>query len=190
MATGDARVFDRFSPLYDRFKPPTDRAKLAPALTLAEREVERVLDLAGGTGQGVRALDVRERLVADAAPGMVRRARDRGLDAVQADAAALPFDDASVDAVLVLDALHHLPDQAGALAEAARVLRPGGVLVVLEYDPTTLPGKAIVAGERLIGFDSTFLAPGNLEAMVRAAGLGPAVVDVGFEYALAGVKPS
>jgi len=188
MAAGDVRIFDHVSPVYDRLKPATDEAKLAAGLDLADRELERVLDVGGGTGQGVRALDAAERVVVDAAPGMLARARDRGLATVRADAARLPIRPASVDAVLILDALHHMADPTAVIEEAARVLRDGGVLLVLEYDPTTIPGRLLVAGEHLLGFDSTFFPPGDLESMVRAAGMDASPVRQGFEYAVAGVK--
>lgn len=185
---GDISVFDRFSTLYDRFKPATSSRTLTAGLDRAERDIQRVLDVGGGSGQGVRGLDVPEGLVADAAPGMVRRARKRGVDAVQADARRLPVATGSVDAVLILDALHHIGDPQDVLNDAARVLRSGGVLVVLEFDPTTLAGRVLEAGEHLVGMDSTFYSPAALVAMVDRAGLDGAVVEGGFEYLVAGVK--
>ncbi|MFD1587506.1 class I SAM-dependent methyltransferase [Halorientalis brevis] len=187
--TGDISVFDRLSPLYDQLRPATDPSTLAPGLARAEREIERVLDVGGGSGQGVRALDVREGIVADAAPGMLRRAKRHGLGAVAADASRLPFAAESVDAVIVLDALHHMANPESVVAEAARVIRPGGVLVIQEFDPTRLLGRALVAGEHLLGMDSVFFAPGDLEAMVRGAGLAATIPRTGFEYLVAGVKP-
>jgi SAM-dependent methyltransferase len=49
-----------------------------------------------------------------------------------ADAAALPFPDASFESVFIRDLLHHLPEPEAALREAVRVLRPGGRLCLLE----------------------------------------------------------
>lgn len=187
---GDISVFDRFSPLYDRFKPATSRAKLAPGLDRATRDVERVVDVGGGSGQGVRALDVSEGIVADAASGMLRRARRRGVGAVGADAARLPFADETVDAVLILDALHHMGEPQTVVDEAARVLRPGGVLLLLEFDPTTIPGRVLVAGEHLVGMDSVFFPPSDLAAMVQSAGLDATIPRTGFEYLVAGLKES
>ena len=78
----------------------------------------------------------------------MRRAAERGLtnvDPTQGDATALPYDDDSVDAVVLTAVLGEIPDQDAALREIARVLRPGGRLVVGELfgDPHyTSPGRA------------------------------------------------
>lgn len=56
-------------------------------------------------------------------------ARGRGLDVVRADAQHLPVADRSLDLVVALDVLEHLPDHERAAAEVHRVLRPGGTLV-------------------------------------------------------------
>lgn len=185
---GDVRFFDRFAPLYDLFMPRADPEVLASALSLAERPVERVIDVAGGSGRAALALPVPDPTVLDAARGMLSRARDRGLSAVQADAGRLPVREGAVDAVTVVDAFHHLPDQEAALAEIARVLGPGGVLVVREFDPGTLRGRAIVAAERAVGFDSTFLGPDALADRLARVGLDATVVDRGFGYTAVGVK--
>jgi len=55
------------------------------------------------------------------------------------DAAALPVPDGSMDAVAFANVLHYFPDPLAALAEARRVLRPGGQLLVVDYVPRGLP---------------------------------------------------
>ena len=63
----------------------------------------------------------------------LRRARERigshRVDLVVGDASRLPFRDAAFDAVICTETLEHLPDDAGAIAEIARLLRPGGTLL-------------------------------------------------------------
>jgi SAM-dependent methyltransferase len=57
-------------------------------------------------------------------------AHERGLAAVRADALALPVADGSVDAVLAFDVLEHIDDDARAVAEVHRALRPGGAFLI------------------------------------------------------------
>lgn len=57
-----------------------------------------------------------------------------------ADASHVPLPDAAFDGTLCLDVLEHLPDERGALAEAARLLRPGGTLVL------SVPHRGLLGG--------------------------------------------
>jgi demethylmenaquinone methyltransferase / 2-methoxy-6-polyprenyl-1,4-benzoquinol methylase len=97
-----------------------------------------VLDLAGGTGDFSKL--VREKLpksrsvVVDITEEMVRLARAGGLDeAVCGDATALPFPDGSFDCVFIGYGLRNFPNLKTALAEIARVTRPGGMMVSLDF---------------------------------------------------------
>lgn len=106
--------------------------------------VEAVLDVATGTGLVLRALRDRfaqqgapgPRLIGvDLSPGMLAIAR-RELPAATlqvADAAALPLPDASVDLVTCVTALHIFPEQAAAISEWLRVLRPQGRAVTATF---------------------------------------------------------
>lgn len=103
-----------------------------------------VLDLACGTGDFVRAYcraHRPERVVcADLSPGMLRRARrklegvagDVGVEFVQCSAEALPFGDASFDVILIGYGVRNFVDLGVAMGECARVLKPGGCMVILE----------------------------------------------------------
>lgn len=184
---GDVRVFDRFARVYDLLMPSASRSKLLAGLGQAERDVHRIVDVAGGTGRGVTAVDAPTSLVVDAAPGMLRQARDSNLTAVLGDAAGLPLCGESVDAVLIVDALHHVGDRDGVVREATRILRPGGVLVVADFDPTTLRGRVVETSERAFGFDSEFEPPEALTRRMERAGLDPVVAERGFGYVVAGV---
>ena len=98
----------------------------------------RVLDLA--TGSGDLALTIARKLPqaeitgADFCAEMLEVARAKGLtNTVVADALHLPFADASFDAVTVAFGLRNMADWGAALAEMARVLAPGGHLLVLDF---------------------------------------------------------
>lgn len=102
--------------------------------TLEAWQPKRVLEVGGGQGELAeriqRELGARVTF-ADISPRMVELARARGLDAHEADAQSLPFDDASFDTVVAAWMLYHVPDVDRALAEFARVLTKGGALVAV-----------------------------------------------------------
>jgi len=108
---------------------------------VAPRPEWRVLDVATGGGHTALALAplVREVVATDLTAPMLEAAerfvRSRGADNVrfqEADAGALPFPNASFDLATCRIAAHHFPDVLAFVREAARVVRPGGVVAVID----------------------------------------------------------
>jgi demethylmenaquinone methyltransferase/2-methoxy-6-polyprenyl-1,4-benzoquinol methylase len=196
---GDVRFFDRVAPLYDRLMPAARAGPLRDALAVSRRPVSTVLDVAGGTGRAARTLldlvgesDAGGRprvVVVDRSRGMLRVARSRGHECVVGNATRLPIEDDAVDAVTVVDALHHVRDQRALVHEARRVVAPGGVVVVADFDPTTLRGRALTALEGVVGFDSTFSTPDDLARFLEREGMTGRVVATGFGYVVVGRVP-
>ena len=114
----------------------------------------------------------------DLQPEMLAAARRRldasGLAAelVEGDARALPFDDASFDAVYMALVLGEVPEQEKAVREAARVLRPGGLFADVEQLP-----------------DPHYVRYRHLEHVAREAGLEPVRAGGGWQYAAVFRKP-
>lgn len=118
---------------------------LAHAAQLISRHLPaataRALDVGCGAGHLAFALapHVRQVIAVDPSPGMLATVRQaalaRGLpniDAVQAQASALPFEDAHFCAVATRYSAHHWTDLAASLREMRRVLKPGGWLLVID----------------------------------------------------------
>jgi demethylmenaquinone methyltransferase/2-methoxy-6-polyprenyl-1,4-benzoquinol methylase len=154
---------------------PQDAADIVRHLDGALGDGGRVLDLGGGTGHFASLLAAelgRPVTVLDASAPMLRQAaRLSGVEPVLGDAARMPFAEAVFDAVITFDALHHFVRADEALAEAARVLRPGGALVVGEFDPTSRPIRILAAAERLLGEPGRFFTPGELERLAARVGV-------------------
>lgn len=124
---------------------------------LGGRRPERLLDVATGTADlavEALALGPREVVGVDVSDGMLAVGRDklaaRGLAdrimLVQADASALPFDDASFDGALVAFGVRNFENLEAGLAGIRRVLRPDAPLVVLEFShPTAFPIRQLYA---------------------------------------------
>ena len=131
--------------LYEEYFVPLIFAPYARDLArrVASAAPARVLEIAAGTGVVTRAM--REQLPAstsivatDLNQAMIDTARQVGTGGAvewrQADAMALPFDDASFDAVVCQFGAMFFPDKAKAFAEARRVLRPGGTFFFSVWD--------------------------------------------------------
>ena len=168
------------------------------------RPGERVLDVATGTADV--ALEFARRTSAgvvagvDPSPGMLEVARAKcaragaAIELIEGDALALPLPDSSFDVVTIAFGLRNLPDYAAGVREMARVLRPGGRLLVLEFFPPggglrlagyrfylrrVLPalGRIVSGSSEAYGYLARsidrFVSHADVEAMLRAAALAP-----------------
>lgn len=117
------------------------------------RRGQRVLDVAGGTGDITRAFAKRvghtgSVILADINAAMLERGRERlinegvvgNVSYIQANAECLPFADNSFDCITIAFGLRNVTHIPKALASMVRVLAPGGRLLVLEFSHPTLPG--------------------------------------------------
>ena len=119
---------------------------------LAPRPGQRLLDVAGGTGdiafRFLKRAGYGHATVLDLTESMLVEGRKRAetahladsLDWVVGDAMALPFPDASFDVYTISFGIRNVTRPAQALAEAFRVLKPGGRLMVLEFSQLPNPG--------------------------------------------------
>jgi demethylmenaquinone methyltransferase/2-methoxy-6-polyprenyl-1,4-benzoquinol methylase len=125
--------------------------RTAVARAVDARPGQRVLDLAAGTGSSSIPIRAAGAFVVpcDFSLGMLRVGR-RGhpeLPFVAGDALRLPFADNTFDAVTISFGLRNVSDPDAALAELARVTRPGGRLVVCEFShPTWRPFRTVYSG--------------------------------------------
>ncbi len=150
-------MFDRVAPRYDLANALLSLGQDAHWRRVTAQAVDpagaEVLDVAAGPGnvaealvaQGARhvvALDLSYNMLAE---GHRRwRGTDIGIDWVNGDALALPFPDATFDAVTISFGIRNVPDPEAALAEFARVTRPGGRVVVCEFAaPTWGPFRTV-----------------------------------------------
>lgn len=180
----EARTFDRLVEETGDFNPFTDHGweTLARRFAAAVPGTDplRVLDVGCGTGQSRRIYADRLGYYAglDLSLSALRVARRRsGGGWLQSDALRLPFRAASFDLVTFSSVLHHVPDRRAALAEAARVLRPGGW--VFAFDPNLLhPAmlffrhpKSPLYNPKGVSPDEQPLLPRTLREDFAAAGL-------------------
>lgn len=143
---------------------------------------KNLLDLGGGTGELVNYLPENLKItIADPSEAMLKKGENKSfsqsVEHILADGADLPFADNSFDYLTISDALHHFQKVEPALKEAARVLKPGGKLYILEFDPTTFFTKTIIFFEKLAGEPVNFYQPQKLAFLLAENSL-----ETDFEY--------
>lgn len=144
-----AAMFDQVARRYDRTNAVLSlgldrRWRRAVTAAVAPRRGERVLDLAAGTATSSVALAAggADVVGCDFSLGMLRIGKGRGYERLRllaGDALALPFADASFDAVTISFGLRNTADPDLALRELLRVTAPGGRLVVCEFSHPAWP---------------------------------------------------
>lgn len=197
-----ARVAGRYDLMNDLMSGGVHRLwKASLVARLAPRPGMHVLDVAGGTGDIARRIRARARArvtVCDPSPPMLEVGRDRAIDRgilgiewLCGEAEALPIGSGAVDAYTIAFGLRNVTDIAAALAEARRVLRPGGRFLCLEFSRVSPPLRQlydrysfaviprlgeVVAGDRaayayLVESIRRFPPQDALATMIGAAGL-------------------
>jgi ubiquinone/menaquinone biosynthesis C-methylase UbiE len=157
-----------------------DEREVEAALTeiLAAASFHDLLDIGTGTGRMLEILgpyvghalgiDQSREMLAVARVNLERAGLANGTVRL-GDMYQLPLPDACFDAIVVHQVLHYAERPADAIAEAARVLRPEGVLIVVDFAPHTLEFLREEQAHRRLGF-----ADGEVADWCRAAGLEPA----------------
>ena len=176
--------FGRQAPWYTVSDVHRESAGLAALMRFAAPfSGARALDIATGTGFTAFAVAPQCRRVfgLDLTLGMVREARrlagERGASNVVfclGDAEAIPFRDRTFDIVTCRHAAHHFPHPAGAFAEMARVVRPGGGVILDDTCAPEAPDLADVMNEWERKRDPSHVAnhpPSRLRAMLERSGL-------------------
>ncbi|MFZ9500433.1 MAG: ArsR/SmtB family transcription factor [Beijerinckiaceae bacterium] len=160
-----ARYFADIAADWDRIRSlhaPEEEVEAAIEAIVGDAPLRAVLDVGTGTGRMLQLIAPHaERAVGvDLSPAMlavaragVDRAGLRNVQLRQGDIYALPVERDGYDLVLVHQVLHYLDDPARALSEAARAVRPGGRLVVVDFAPHALEFLRTEHAHRRLGFE-------------------------------------
>jgi ubiquinone/menaquinone biosynthesis C-methylase UbiE len=174
-------IYDKQAPHYDALISVAEWLLFAGGRTWACAQARgRVLEVGMGTGRNLPLYPPDVDLTGiELSPAMLNRARARATrlhrpaDLRLGDAQRLPFPDASFDSVVATLTLCSIPDDRTAIAEMARVLRPGGRLVLLDH--VASPRAGVRRVQRLLEPLFLRLAADHLlrepDAAVLAAGL-------------------
>ena len=160
-----------------------DRFHLAALAAFADADAV-VGDLGCGTGQVSAALApfVARVIGVDSSAAMLQAARrqlqgHRNVELRRGDIEALPIDDGVLDAATVMLVLHHVPEPGRALADVARVLKPGGRLVLVDMLPHDRENYRQQMGHVWLGFAEDHVVRMLTEAGFEAARVVPLPAD-------------
>ena len=142
-----------------------------------------------GCGEGYLAIEAsrfakrvvaidRSDLVLEKARQTAKRRRVKNVEWTRGELESLPLDDESVDVALLSQALHHADDPRAALAEAARIVRPGGRVLLLELRRHQEQWVRDRLGDKWLGFEDD-----ELRSMMEAAGLSDVRITIGARRA-------
>ena len=149
-------IYEMMAPRYDRVIVVAERLLLGGGRRWACAQASgRVLEVAVGTGRNLARYPADAHLTGvELSPGMLAQAQaraealHRSVDLRLGDAQHLSFPDASFDTVVATLTLCSIPDDQAAVREMARVLRPGGRLVLLDH--VASPTHPVRAAQRLL----------------------------------------
>jgi SAM-dependent methyltransferase len=147
-------------------------------------------DLGGGTGDIgaalARALEARVVIIDPVREMLARVPADPLVSTRLAAVESLSFPTDYFDGVLCCDSFHHFRDQDRAVHEMARVVRPGGGVLILDAEPTGLY-RGVNAVERMLGEPGGMRRREDMEAFMAARGIdGTATLTGGSRYCYLG----
>ena len=183
-AEAAARYFAAHAETWDSIRSlhiAESEVEQAIGAALGDEPIGRLVDIGTGTGRMIELFGARADSVIgiDRSSEMLRLARVkleasglRGASLRQGDMYALPLDDASADVVILHQVLHYAQAPAQAIAEAARLLGPGGRLIIVDFAPHEREELRDSDAHARLGF-----ATSALDAWLGAAGLSPEITE-------------
>lgn len=156
----DPGHFKILAPFYERVVKPKPPEKILSNLDLPAGGA--VLDAAGGTGRVAQFLaqESVQVVVVDQTFQMLQEAKKKaGVDPVNALTERMPFQDGTFCCIIMVDALHHVADQAATIQELWRLLKPGGRIIIEEPDVRQFKVKIWAVLEKLAFMRSHLLTP-------------------------------
>ena len=165
-------IFNRVANFYDKFVGSFDLEEINEYLPLKSDAL--LLDLGGGTGRIAYQLAkyVNECFILDLSFEMLQQSKknSHNIPLLQAGSEKAPIKSNSINQIFLNDSLHHIQKQQETLEECYRMLKPGGELIIREFDKKHFWNIFLTIGEALLRFKSKFVSPEQLSEMCQSIG--------------------
>jgi ubiquinone/menaquinone biosynthesis C-methylase UbiE len=184
--------FDKVYNYYDKFMTRFNLYKLEEIKKAADlSKDEIVLDIGGGTGQLAQYISdsCNTVYVLDESEKMLSKVnKSRNLITIQENALKVPFENNSIDTVIISDVFHHIREQEELLKEVKRVLKDKGHLVMLDFEKRHIKTRILRAFEFMLFGRLFFKSKDEASAMLEKHFKINKLYDKGYYFIVVGEK--
>lgn len=165
-------LFELVAPIYDNFIQPSVDEQFVNLIR--NKRSERMLEVGAGTGGTAQLIrnHCKKLWLLEPAKGMLLNGKKKNLDAtwIHGFVEQMPFPEENFDVVYTIDSMHHWFDHTKGFQEIYRVIKPGGSLILIDFDPLKKKGHYIKNMEKVLWMKSRFFSPRELIAIHRQIG--------------------
>lgn len=188
----DIKDFDKVYKYYDNFMIRFKLYKFEEIKAAANlQEHELVVDIGGGTGGLAQYICNNCKLVyvLDESEKMLSKLKPRKkLKIIKGNALKTPFENNSIDTVILSDVFHHIKEQKELVIEINRILKPGGKLVMLDFDRTYIKTRLLRAFEFILFGKLFFRTKDEVNDLLKNYFYISKIYDKGYYFIIVGEK--
>lgn len=189
---GNTKDFDKVYKYYDKFMDTFNLYKIKDIEDAASiNEDEVVVDIGGGTGFLANHIcnSCNTVYVLDESEKMLSRVEDRGnVKIIKGNALSTPFDNGSIDTVIMSDVFHHIKEQEELIAEISRILKDSGKIVIMDFHKNHIRTRLLRVFEFILFGRLFFRTKDEIKVLLEKHFHISKVYDKGYYFIFVGEK--
>lgn len=173
-------IFNFLAPIYNKFNLSAKKTFRKINKFGQFQKSDTVLDLGGGSGRIAKFFvgEVKQITVLDVSLEMIKECqKQNAITCILGTADKLSFQNNSFDKIIIIDAFHHFTEQPRTAQKINQILKPGGKIIIEEFNPQKFLGWLAAKIEKTITPKSNFLSPQILAGIFRNLGLKTELVN-------------
>lgn len=188
----EVKDFDKVYKYYDRFMTMLKLYKLEEIKIAANIEAHEVIvDIGGGTGQLAQYIcnSCKTVYVLDESEKMLSQVKQGGkVITIKGNALKAPFENNSIDTVILSDVFHHIKEQEELIIEINRILKHGGKIVIMDFHRKHIKTRLLRAFEFIIFGRLFFKTKNEVKALLEKYFCISKIYDKGYYFIIVGGK--